>query len=112
MSKVKTTIVIILMIIGIIWFAQLVGAQTPSDKSDGECTGRERAGRCADKCPEGTTLQGYKDDTSAAICKINPTGCPYGDSIPLGPQCDKHKQDEQKTEVLGTSTPLEPFQGK
>lgn len=61
-----------------------------SDKSDGPCTGQETAGRCADKCPNQTdTLMGYDKTTGAAICKAAPTGCPYGDSVPLGPECDK-----------------------
>lgn len=59
----------------------------PSDKYDGGCTGMETAGRCADKCPNQTdTLLGYDEKTGAAICKAAPTG----DSIPLGPDCDKH----------------------
>lgn len=66
-----------------------------SHKSDGECTGQETAGRCADKCPEGTYLLGYKDDTRAAICKLNATGCPYGDTIPLD-QCDKFAEQQPK----------------
>lgn len=62
-----------------------------SEKSDGECTGNETAGRCQDKCPLQTdTLLGYDPITHAAICKAAPTGCPYGDSIALGPDCDKH----------------------
>lgn len=61
-----------------------------SDKFDGECTGTETAGRCADKCPNPTdTLQGYDKETGAAVCRSAPTGCPYGDSVPLGPDCDK-----------------------
>lgn len=64
------------------------GALAPSDKYDGDCTGTETAGRCADKfvCPDDT----YPIDEANHICKANPTGCPYGDSIPLGPDCDKH----------------------
>lgn len=57
-------------------------------KYDAPCTGHETAGRCADKCPEGSYLIGFEHDGSA-VCKLEPTGCPYGDSIPLGPQCDK-----------------------
>lgn len=60
-----------------------------SDKYDGDCTGLETVGRCADKCPEGSYNIGISKD-GAAICKLEPTGCPYGDSIPLGADCDKH----------------------
>lgn len=60
-----------------------------SDKYDGDCTGNETAGRCADKCPAGSYNIGISKDGSA-ICKLEPTGCPYGDSIPLGADCDKH----------------------
>lgn len=43
-----------------------------SDKYDGDCTGKETVGRCADKP--------YPPHT--------PTGCPYGDSIPVdSPKC-------------------------
>ena len=80
---------------------QPASAQQASDKYDGECTGHETAGRCADKCPNQTdTLLGYDKETGAAICKAAPTGCPYGDSIPLGPECDKH--------IPETITPAQP----
>ena len=70
-----------------------------SDKYDGDCTGFETAGRCADKCPPGSYNIGISKD-GAAICKLEPTGCPYGDSIPLGPDCDKHApQPEPVQEV-------------
>jgi hypothetical protein len=59
-----------------------------NDKYDGDCTGHETAGRCADKCPEGYFERGTDRETGAAIC-ATVTGCPYGDSIPLGPECDK-----------------------
>lgn len=90
--------IILGLVIGL-FAAQLMPAQThtqpasaqSSDKFDGECTGHETAGRCADKCPNQTdTLLGYDPQTGAAICKAAPTGCPYGDSIPLGAECDKH----------------------
>lgn len=44
-------------------------------------------------CPAGSYNIGTKDGINP-ICKLEPTGCPYGDSIPLGPQCDKHKPAE------------------
>jgi hypothetical protein len=38
-------------------------------------------------CPEGTYNVG-ETKTNEPLCKIIPTGCPYGDSIPLD-MCDK-----------------------
>lgn len=40
-------------------------------------------------CPIGSYPVGTENNRY--ICKVEPTGCPYGDSIPLGPACDKHK---------------------
>lgn len=45
--------------------------------------------------------------------RIPVTGCPYGDSIPLGDECDKHKPVVEET----TTTPVvreqtQVFQGK
>lgn len=35
-------------------------------------------------CPEGSYLIGYnKNDPNEPICKLEPTGCPFGDSVPL-----------------------------
>jgi hypothetical protein len=42
-----------------------------------------------DGCPAGSYNIGESKD-GQVICKLEPTGCPYGDSIPLGPDCDKH----------------------
>ncbi len=41
------------------------------------------------ECPAGSYEIG-RSDKDMPICKKEPTGCPYGDSIPLGPDCDKH----------------------
>lgn len=57
------------------------------DKGDVICTGTESVGRCADKCPPGSYEIG-REQNGAVICKNEPTGCPYGDSIPLdSPKC-------------------------
>lgn len=40
-------------------------------------------------CPTGSYDIGISKD-GQLICKLEPTGCPYGDSIPLGADCDKH----------------------
>lgn len=64
-------------------------ANAISDKADDACTGHETTGRCADKCPAPSFTRGFDKETGAAICG-HVTGCPYGDSIPLGPECDRH----------------------
>jgi hypothetical protein len=53
-------------------------------------------------CPEGTTTLELDE---RILCKISPTGCPYGDSIPLGPECDKHAPEtiENSPNVQGIS---------
>lgn len=82
-----------------------------SEKMDTSCTGHETAGRCADKCPNQTdTLLGYDPQTGAAICKAAPTGCPYGDSIPLdSPKCAA----PMSTPESSMSTPMSTnFEGK
>jgi hypothetical protein len=71
-----------------------------SDKYDSECTGTETAGRCTDKCPAGSYLVGFKSKDAGYICKLEPTGCPYGDSIPLGPNCDKHQPQELQPALM------------
>lgn len=71
-----------------------------SDKQEADCTGAETEGRCADKpliCPEGSYLIDY-DENGQPICKAEPTGCPYGDSIPMS-ECDKHAPQAQKSAV-------------
>jgi hypothetical protein len=59
-------------------------------------------GRCADKCPNETdTLLGFDQQTGAAICKAAPTGCPYGDSIPLdSPKCAPSQSQASITSEL------------
>lgn len=44
-----------------------------------------------DRCPEGSYEIGSKDE--GPLCKLEPTGCPYGDSIPMD-MCDKVKPAE------------------
>lgn len=81
---------------------QPANAQQAIDKYDGDCTGLETAGRCADKCPEGSYNIGITKN-GEAICKLEPTGCPYGDSIPLGAECDKHAP---QPEPVQTEAPI------
>ena len=42
-------------------------------------------------CPAGSYDIGISKDGSP-ICKLEPTGCPYGDSIPMD-MCDKFKPE-------------------
>lgn len=54
--------------------------------------------REAQKCPEGSYDIGITKN-GEPLCKLEPTGCPYGDSIPLE-VCDKFApQPEPKTEI-------------
>lgn len=57
------------------------------------------AQQSSDPCPAGTYNIGTIDEP---ICKNEPTGCPYGDSIPLGAACDKHapQPEVQQTPVV------------
>lgn len=52
------------------------------------------------KCPEGTYDIGISK-TDEPLCKIIPTGCPYGDSIPMN-ECYEVKEDTipQPEEVI------------
>jgi len=60
-------------------------------------------------CPEGSYNIGETKQDGEIICKIEPTGCPYGDSIPLGPECDKQKPVEKIIpQVQGTIIEKEP----
>lgn len=99
----KTILIILAILFGLFYFGHVIGVDAQSaDKFDGECTGQETVGRCADKCPDGSYEIGTKDETGEAICKLEPTGCPYGDSIPLGADCDKHAP-----QTLGQSSTIE-----
>ena len=53
-------------------------------------------------CPAGSYNIG-ENRTEEPLCKLEPTGCPYGDSIPLGPDCDKFAP-----RVIGESVPVLP----
>lgn len=63
-------------------------------------------------CPAGYDDIG-KEENGDAICKLQPTGCPYGDSIPLGPACDKQKPVvENPTPTPVETEETEVFYGK
>jgi len=78
-----------------------------TEKSDGECTGLETVGRCADKCPEGDFVRGFDKETGALVCG-HVTGCPYGDSIPV----DSPKCAPPNPVVYNQMQPTESFVGK
>lgn len=60
------------------------------------------------KCPAGSYDIGISKDGSP-ICKLEPTGCPYGDSIPMD-MCDKFKPQVEPVQPADTPTaePIEP----
>lgn len=101
--KVKIALSIVI-IAGIVWCAlagvrvvsrpdRVSAAPLSSDKYDGDCSPTDTAGRCSDKCPPGSYEIG-REDTGAAICHLEPTGCPYGDAIPLdSPKCAPPQTD-------------------
>lgn len=42
----------------------------------------------SDPCPAPSFVRGFDKETGDTVCGYV-TGCPYGDSVPLGPECDK-----------------------
>lgn len=91
---------------------QPAAAADVSDKYDGDCTGHETAGRCADKCPADTAdgvyyLQGYDKETGAAVCKLSYYhACPYADSVSADdPLCAKLQAQQPAQQP---STPAVP----
>ena len=82
---------------------QPASATQTSDKYDGDCTGHETAGRCADKCPADTSdgayhLQGYDKETGAAVCGFTYYNeCPYAAGYSAtDPMCDKFAAQQQQ----------------
>lgn len=60
----------------------VVTALTLSPVIDFEPVERTSASEEA-SCPSGSYLIGYDKDGVNPICKLEPTGCPFGDSVPL-----------------------------
>ena len=62
-----------------------------------------------DGCPDGSYNIGIEKN-GEVICKLEPTGCPYGDSIPLdSPKCvpspeELTKQKENEVKNVGNNT--------
>lgn len=77
------------------------------DNSDPACGEIAKgASECPADCPAGTFWRG-------GCVKV--TGCPYGDSIPLGPECDKFAPQPTGTTADSDKGEVEPvieFQGK
>ncbi len=57
-------------------------------QGDVPCTEYVEPPYVPNKCPAGSYAIG-KEENGDEICHLEPTGCPYGDSIPLGDLCDK-----------------------
>jgi hypothetical protein len=87
-----------------------------SAKGQGDCPTAppfDTTGRCADKCPNPTdNLVGFDKETGVAICNAAPTGCPYGDAVPLGPECDRLAPQQPPQPVDITVGPVAGFTGK
>lgn len=82
MSKIISALLIALLILGIPLVLLFVILTQPAQGSIP-----------INDCPAGSYNIGASKN-GEVICKLEPTGCPYGDSIPLGPDCDKHKPAE------------------
>lgn len=87
----KNILIVIILIVGFILISQTVGAvSTPVG---------------AKECPAGTFLVTYEDnDFQKPICKGEPTGCPYGDQIPVdSPKCVPPVELQPIAEVESTT---------
>lgn len=88
-------------------------AATPaSDKYDGDCTGHETVGRCADKCPAPTPLGAYNQlgtdpTTGAAICHfVYADACPYTEAVSAtDPLCAKSAPQQPAATTPVVTTP-------
>jgi len=57
-------------------------------------------------CPPGSFEVGQIEE-GVPICKLEPTGCPYGDSIPMD-ECDKFKEPESEVVLEQPTIPETP----
>lgn len=63
------------------------------------------------ECPKGSYSIGITKDNQP-LCKLEPTGCPYGDSIPVdSPKCTPPTQPEAYT-PWEPEQPTQEMQGK
>jgi len=104
----KLTLIVLLIIkivISAIILFYLAGAQPRFDKPT-DPSNVASASSISTKCPEGTTEQSGKNE-GEVLCKINPTGCIYGDTIPI---TDCKPQEVQKTESHNIETVENPVE--
>jgi hypothetical protein len=85
-DKIQLTIIYGLLFVLLLatWIAYSIWVNTPVAHAASE---EQTSGFYeTDRCPAGSYEIGERD--GQAICKLEPTGCPYGDSIPLdSPKC-------------------------
>lgn len=60
------------------------------------------------KCPDGSYQIGYDKETEKPACHLNPTGCIYGDSIPLADCVDKSSLPQITTVAPDPPAPYDP----
>lgn len=122
MKTLAKVIAITLLALGIVTFMPVQLRTQParadvSDKYDGDCTGHETTGRCADKCPADTTegayfLRGYDKETGAAVCGFSYfNACPYTEAVSADdPLCYKNQPAQPTPAVTATVPPADPNQ--
>lgn len=98
---------------------QQAEAQQQSDKYDGDCTGDEIAGRCADKCPPPTKDGAYHErgidkQTGAVVCGFTYYNeCPYAAAYSADdPMCDKLGEQQLKHKTAQPSQEAQIWGGK
>lgn len=65
-----------------------------------------QASQTAIDCPPGSYNIGISK-TDEPLCKIEPTGCPYGDSIPMD-MCDKFAPQPEQLAPVDQPKPEQP----
>lgn len=131
-SILKRLAVIALVLLGLVYFAHVVGAQATASFDHSTCQYPDRVSNPVDgcdnsdpACPEitkGATSCPSDKDKEPTECPdgyfwrggcVRVTGCPYGDSIPLGPECDKHAPQVQAAVTVDpVDEPIVEMQGK
>lgn len=85
---------------------QPASAQQQSDKYDGDCTGQETQGRCADKCPpptaEGVYFERGRGPNGQLACGFAYyNACPYMEGASAtDPKCEKARLSQQPPEPV------------
>lgn len=99
MNKIKSFVLIATALIAALIFVAIMTARVSGGETQHST------------CPAGSYDIGISKDGSP-ICKLEPTGCPYGDSIPMD-MCDKFApQLEQAIEPIDVEpiAPAEPVE--